>query len=141
MTRLARFVIRRRAVVIGVYAVLVPVALLLAGSVLPLLKAGGFEDPSRESWQTFEVLQQEFGSGTGDIIALYTTATGSVTDVTATAAITGVISRLRDDPGVGSIHGVHTTGAPHFVSRDETRTFLAVDLLGDEKQKTEAFLR
>ena len=141
MNRLARFVIRRRAAVIGFYVVLLPAALLLAGSALPLLKAGGFEDPGRESWQALQVLQREFGAGTGDIIALYTVTEGSVTGMAATAEITGVIARLQDDPGVGSVQGLYNTGAPHFVSYDESRTFLLVDLLGDEQQKTETYLR
>jgi len=65
----ARFVIRRRAAVLGLYAVLVPVAMICAGSVLPLLKSGGFEDLDQESWQAFELMQRELGVGTGDIIA------------------------------------------------------------------------
>ena len=40
----AHFVIRRRKVVLGLYVLLIPLALGLTGSVLPLLKAGGFED-------------------------------------------------------------------------------------------------
>ena len=137
----ARFVVRRRAVVIGLYAVLVPIALVLAGSVLPLLKAGGFEDPGRESWQAFELIQREFGAGTGDVIALYTTDTGTVYDVAVKARITSVISRLEQEPGVGAIQSFYSTSAPHFVSRDRIRTFLLIDLLGDEQKKIETFLR
>lgn len=137
----ARFVIRRRAVVIGLYALLMPMALMLAGSVLPMLKAGGFEDPGRESWQAFELIQREFGTGTGDIIALYTTETGTVDDLGVTAKMTSVISRLENDPEVGAVQSFYTTTAPHFVSGDRTRTFLLIDLLGDEQQKIETFLR
>jgi uncharacterized membrane protein YdfJ with MMPL/SSD domain len=138
---IARFVIRRRALVIGVYAVLVPVALVLAGSVLTKLKAGGFEDSGRESWQAFELIQREFGSGTGDVIALYTVDTGTVDDVVAAAKITGVISRLQQEPGVGAIQSVYNTSAQHFVSGDRSRTFLLIDLLGDEQKKIETYLR
>ena len=60
-----------------------------------------------------------------------------MTGAAATAEITGVISRLQDDPGVGAVQAVYTTGAPHFVSHDESRTFLLIDLLGDEQRKTE----
>lgn len=133
--------IRRRGVVIGLYAILAPIALVLSASVLPMLKAGGFEDPGRESWQAFEVIQREFGSGTGDILALYTAETGTVDDVAVMAGIQTVTSRLEDDPGVGTVQSVYNTDATHFVSRDRTRTFLVVDLLGDEHGKTEAFLR
>jgi uncharacterized membrane protein YdfJ with MMPL/SSD domain len=137
----ARFVIRRRALVLGLYAVLVPVAMVFAGSVLPLLKTGGFEDPDRESWQAFELIQREFGVGTGDIIALYTTATGTVEDSQAKSSILTVVSRLRNDPAVGAIESFYTTNASHFISRDRTKTFLVIDLLGDEQKKTETFRR
>jgi len=137
----AHFVIRRRKVVLGLYVLFIPLALGLTGSVLPLLKAGGFEDPSRESWQAFEIFQQEFGVGTGDVIVLYTTETGTVYDISVRAAISGVISRLTDDPDVSAVQSVYNTGAPHFVSQERNRTFLLVDLLGDEQQKIETFLR
>lgn len=137
----ARFVIRRRALIIGMYAVLVPVALVLAGSVLSKLKAGGFEDSGRESWQVFELIQREFGSGTGDVIALYTADAGTVDDVVAVAKITGVISRLQQEPDVGAVQSVYNTSAQHFVSNDRSRTFLLIDLLGDEQKKIETYLR
>ena len=134
-TTIASFVIRRRNYVIAIIALLAPVALVLAGSVLPMLKAGGFEDPSRESWQAFEVIQREFGTGTGDVIALYTTETGTVQDVAVKAAILSVIARLENEPGVGAIQSLYTTDASQFMSRDRTRTFLLIDLLGDEQKK------
>ena len=137
----AHFVIRRRNVVLGLYVLLIPIALGLSGSVLTLLKAGGFEDPSRESWQAFELVQQEFGVGTGDLIVLYTTETGTVYDIAVRAGISGVISRLTDDPDVSAVQSVYNTGAPHFVSQERNRTFLLIDLLGDEQEKIETFLR
>jgi RND superfamily putative drug exporter len=138
---IARFVTGRRTVVIALYILLVPVALALAGSVLPLLKAGGFEDSNRESWQAFEVIQREFGAGTGDIIALYTIPNGSVGDPIVTASIRAVISRLEQEPEVGAIQSLYNTGAPLFMSPDGTRTFLLIDLFGDEQKKIETFLR
>ncbi len=126
---------------LGLYAVLVPVAIVFAGSVLPLLKAGGFEDPDRECWQAFELIQRELGAGTGDIIALYTTPTGTVEDLQVMGSIQTVVSRLQNEPAVGAIESLYTTGAPHFISRDRTKTFLVIDLLGDEQQKTETFRR
>ena len=137
----AQVIIRHRIAVLAIYALLVPVAALMAGSVLPMLKAGGFEDPGRESWQTFEVLQREFGGGTGDVIALYKTETGTVNDVGVMAGILGVTSRLEEEAGVGAVQSLYNTDAQHFVSRDRKSTFLSIDLLGDEQQKIETFER
>ncbi|MDH5344383.1 MAG: MMPL family transporter [Gammaproteobacteria bacterium] len=141
METLARFVIRRRAIVLWAYGLLMPVALLLAGSVLPMLVAGGFEDPDRESWQAFEVMQREFGTGTGDIIALYTPESGTVDDIGVKAGILAAISRLEADPAVGAVMSLYTTDAQHFASHARDRTFVAVDLKGSEQEKIEAYLR
>ena len=138
---IARFVVRRHALVLAVYAVLIPVALTCAGSVLPLLKAGGFESPDQESWQAFELIQREFGAGTGDIIALYTAPTGKFDDPGVMSRILTVVERLERDPDVGAIESFYATGAPHLVSRDRSMTLLVIDLLGDEHKKIETFRR
>jgi uncharacterized membrane protein YdfJ with MMPL/SSD domain len=137
----ARFVIRRRTVVLGLYVVLVPVAMFFASSVLPLLKAGGFEDLDQESWQAFQLMQHELGVGTGDVIALYTTRSGTVEDPQVRDSILAVVSRLKNEPGVGAIESFDTMGAPHFISRDRAKTFLVVDLRGDDQKKNETFRR
>lgn len=138
---IARLVTRRPAAVLGLYAVLVPIALALAGSVLPLLTSGGFEDSSRESWQTFELLQREFGSGTGDVIALYSTGQGSIEDPDVARRVLGVAARLEKAPGVGEVRSFYDTRASHLASRDRTKTIIVVDLLGNEQEKIETFHR
>ena len=126
---------------VGLYALMAPVLLFMAGSVIPLLKAGGFEDYDKESWQVFEILQREFGAGTGDIIAVYSTDSGSITDIGVTAKILYAVSQIENDPDVGAIQSVYNSDAPHFVSDDRRSTFLMIDLLGDEQQKIDTFLR
>jgi hypothetical protein len=42
---------------------------VVASSVLPFLEAGGFDDPDRQSWQTFDVIQVELGAGTVDTVS------------------------------------------------------------------------
>jgi RND superfamily putative drug exporter len=138
---IARFTVRRRALVLGLYAVFVPITLSFAGSVLPLLKAGGFEDADQESWQTFELIQREFGTGTGDIIALYSAPTGTVDDPEVIDSIITVITRLEKETDVGAVANPYAIGAPHFFSRDRSKTILVIDLLGDEQKKIETFRR
>ena len=138
---LARFATRRPGRVVGLYVLLAPVLIVMAASVIPLLKAGGFEDYDKESWQAFEILQAEFGAGTGDVIAVYSTETGTVTDIGVTARILYAVSRIEEDPGVGAIQSVYNSDAPHFVSADRRSTFVMIDLLGDEQQKINTYLR
>ncbi|MGI9260957.1 MAG: MMPL family transporter [Woeseiaceae bacterium] len=140
-TALARFVTRKPALVVGVYALLVPILVMMTSSVIPMLKAGGFEDYDKESWQAFEVLQREFGAGTGDVIAVYTTETGSITDIGVTTRILYAMSGIEEDASVGAIQSLYNSDAPHFVSGDRKSTFLMIDLLGDEQHKIDTYLR
>lgn len=141
LSALARFVTQKPALVVGFFVLITPVLLVMASSVIPLLKAGGFEDYDKESWQAFEVLQREFGAGTGDVIAVYTTDTGTVTDIGVTAKILYAVAQIEDDPGVGAIQSVYNSDAPQFISDDRRSTFLMIDLLGDEQQKIDTYLR
>ena len=73
---LGRFCIRYRWPVIGVYAVLLPVALFFGIPVFKHLKAGGFEDRGEESWNVKEDLEKKIKVGGGDLIAIYTATSG-----------------------------------------------------------------
>lgn len=139
---LARFLVVHRVRVLALYALLLPGALFLGTSVFSHLKAGGFEDPTREGWRAFTMMQRELHVGTGDILALYQTPDGaSVEEPEVMGLILEVVTRVEADPAVGSVQSFYSTGAPHLVSRDKTRTFLIIDLEGDEQAKTEALAR
>jgi uncharacterized membrane protein YdfJ with MMPL/SSD domain len=138
---LARVMIRGRIWVLVTYAALVPLAAVFGAHVISQLKAGGFEDPDRESWRVYALMQRELGAGAGDVIAVYETVSGTVESPKVELSILQAIDRLEQDPEVTGVASVYSTGAPHFVSRDRTKTFVIVDLRGDEQRKTEVYRR
>ena len=138
---LARLVCARPRAWLAGYALVLAVAGVLALQVMPLLKAGGFEDPTRESWHAFSIMQNEMRAGMGDILALYSTPQGTIEDPEVMGAVLEVITRIEKDPSINTVFSYWSTGAPYLLSKDRTQTFLVIDLVGDEQAKTEALRR
>lgn len=138
---LGRFAVRRRFQIIACYALLVPLAVWFGAPVMGMLRTGGFEDFGAESWQVRERLINELGTGVADIIALYENPSGNVDDVEMLSAILGVIDVIEKDKDVVRVISYYTTGAPTLVSTDRTKTFVIVNLSGDDQHKKEVFDR
>lgn len=139
--RIARFCYARRWLVLGVYACVLPVTLVLGLQLFPKLEAGGFEDTSSESWAVKETLEKEIGVGGGDLIAIYATDGVTVDDVEVLAAVLTAKGRIENDPGVVSILSYYETGAQQLVSADRTKTLLFITLRGDDQEKLETYER
>ena len=138
---LGHFAVRRRWQIISLYALLVPVALWLGAPVMAMLRNGGFEDFGAESWQVRESLIRELGTGSADIIALYENPSGNVDDVEMLSAMLGVLDVLEKDKDVVRVVSYYTTGAASLVSSDRSKTFIVVNLSGDDQHKKEVFER
>jgi hypothetical protein len=71
---LGRLCVRRRWLILAVYAVLVPIGIILGAPAVRMLKVGGFEDFGAESWQVDRTLVNELGGGAPDILPISTTS-------------------------------------------------------------------
>ena len=72
LSRIGRFTIRRRKLVlIGAIVVFVASG-AYGGSVSKHLSSGGFDDPGSESYKADQVLERTFGSSTPNLILLVT---------------------------------------------------------------------
>ncbi len=138
---LGRFAFRRRTAILIVYALLVPVWLFFARGVMPLLRSGGFEDPTAESWQVRDVLTDEMGLGNADLIVIYSVPSGTIDEVEVLGAILPAIEAAKKDTDVIRVGSVYETGAPALASADRTKTFLIVSMSGDDETKSRAYLR
>lgn len=138
---LGRFAFRRRIAIVVLYAIVVPLGAWFSRGVLPLLRSGGFEDPSAESWQVRDVLTEKMHLGNADIIAIYTVASGTIDDVEFLSAVLPVIEQVRADKEVVRIMSTFDTGAAGLVSAARDKTFVVVSLTGDDESKSRAFAR
>jgi RND superfamily putative drug exporter len=138
---LGRFAVRRRWAIVIVYALLVPVSAIFGGSVMSLLRSGGFEDFGAESWQVRESLIHDLGIGVADVMALYTNKSGNVDDVEMLSGVLGAIEKIEGDKDVVKVLSYYSTAASSLVSKDRTRTMVIVNMSGDEQHKAEVFAR
>ncbi len=106
-----------------------------------MLRAGGFEDPSAESWRVRGIIVDELKIGTGDVVAIYTVPSGTVDDIEVLTAILPAVERVKQDQSVVTVRSMWDTGADVFVSKDRRRTFVAVSLLGDDQAMFETYAR
>jgi uncharacterized membrane protein YdfJ with MMPL/SSD domain len=138
---LGRFAFRRRVAIVALYAVLVPLWVFFARGVMPLLRSGGFEDPTAESWQVRDVLTSELGLGNPDLVVIYSVTTGTIDDVEVLNAILPASEAAKKDPDVVRVATIYDTGAAAFASADRKHTFVAMSMGGDDETKSRGYAR
>jgi RND superfamily putative drug exporter len=136
-----RFAFRHRIAIVVVYALLIPIGGWFSRGVLPMLRAGGFEDPSAESWRVRSMLVDKMKIGSGDVVVIYSVESGTVDDVEVLSAVLPALEAAKKDRDVVRIASMWDTGSDAFVSTDRKRTFVAVSLLGDDQAMFETYER
>lgn len=138
---LARWVVERRSLVIAFFLLLTPIAIVLGYPVFGLLKPGGFEDRSSQSWDATVKLHDELGVGNADMLVIFTVKSGTADDVEAINAILPVLDEVAQDQGVEHITSYYTTNIDTLLSKDKRRAVAIVTLRGDDFQKNSTYAR
>ncbi|MBM4281866.1 MAG: MMPL family transporter, partial [Deltaproteobacteria bacterium] len=136
-----RFAFRHRVAIVAVYALLIPLGAWFSRGVLPMLRAGGFDDPSAESWRVRGLMVEQMKIGSGDVVAIYTVASGTVDDVEVLAAVLPALEAVKKDVDVVAVRSMWDAGGDIFVSKDRRRTFVAVSLRGDDQAMFDTYGR
>jgi RND superfamily putative drug exporter len=117
-------------------------ALIAAGAVgftvFGKLKPDGFTDPDAESSKVQAVIDEEFG-GDVDVVAMVTAPAGTVDDAAVRAPATELATRIADDPNVAEAVSYWETRAPSLRSDDGRYGLIAIKLVDDDQDATEAF--
>src|SRR5690242_4892735 len=103
LTRLAQFTIRRRRLILVLAVVGFAVAGALGGGVAKHLSSGGFDDPSSESSQAKNVLEDHFKTGSPNLVLLVKADSGTVDATTLARAGQQLTTRLAAEPGVTDV--------------------------------------
>jgi len=119
---------RARWIVLAAGLVAVLGAALFGSGLFPLLKAGGFEDPHSQSSQARNLLDQQLGGSSSDVVLLLRSDTLTATDPAFASAAQRLLDPLRTRPEVASVTSYYSTQSPRFVSRDGHETFALVQL-------------
>ncbi len=102
MRRLARFVIRRRWVVLGITAALLPLAAFLGADVASRLSVGGYEDPGSESAQAATILTDQYNAADPDFVIVVTAKDGDVDDRAVVRAGRRLTRELGAEPQISN---------------------------------------
>lgn len=99
--RIASFTIRRRRLVLGLALVAFVLSAAIGGGVAERLSSGGFDDPGAESTAADQVLEDEFQTGTPNIVLVVTAPGGDVDDPEVAAAATDLAAELAAETSGG----------------------------------------
>ncbi|MFN2594365.1 MAG: MMPL family transporter [Actinomycetota bacterium] len=111
-TRLARFTIRRRRLILIAGGLFFLVAGAIGGNVASHLSAGGFQDPSAESTRADAALLKTFHTGSPNVVLVVTAKAGDVDASAVKAQGIAVTKKLQDDPDVVQAFSYWTLGSP-----------------------------
>ena len=112
LTRLGRFTVRRRRLVLSFTVLFMVAAAVLGTRAFGVLEGGGLEDPSSESEQASEALGRDFDSGDADLVLVATAAGGNVDAPAANAAGASLAERVAGVADVTEVSSYWSLGAP-----------------------------
>jgi putative drug exporter of the RND superfamily len=109
---------------------------ILGIPVINSLSAGGFQDPSSESWQAARLLSEKFQQG--DLrMAIAVTSGDGVQSEAARAVGTDIVTQLQASPYVTQVSSAWTApppAAPALISKDGKSGLIVVGLSGTETE-------
>lgn len=111
-TRLGRFTVHKRRGVLIASLVFLLVAGVLGSGAFGVLRGGGFNDPNSESTKAAEILAQDFGQVSADIVAVLSPAGGSVDSTQAGTMASEFTREVRGFDGIARAVSYWDLGQP-----------------------------
>jgi putative drug exporter of the RND superfamily len=111
-TMLGQLIVRRRRTVLAATLLGVVAAIVLGSGVFAGLTNGGFDDPASESTRAVGALEDEFATGSADLVAVVTARNGDVDAPAVVAAGTELTAELAAIAGVTDVSSYWSLGAP-----------------------------
>ena len=131
---IARFAIAAPRRIIAVALLVMLGAAIFGIPVTKSLSAGGFQDPTSESWQASRLLSDKFGQGDMQMLIAVTSDAGVQSGAARTVG-TYIVSQLQASPYVANVNSAWTTppsAAPAMVSKDGKTGLIVAGITGGE---------
>jgi RND superfamily putative drug exporter len=133
LTRLARFTVRRRRLVLVLSAIAFVVAGVFGSGVARSLTSGGFNNPAAEASRATDTLDRVFHQRQPNLVLLVTARNGSVDGAAVASAGRALTAQLASNPAVEQSASYWTLGSPPPLrSRDGRQALVLVSLRGDD---------
>ncbi len=135
LTRLGWFAVRRRRLVLAFTVLFMVVAGVVGGGAFGVLKGGGFDDPSSESQQARQLLEDRFGGGDPNVVLVATAEGLDVDDPAVAAEGAALAERLAATEGVEQVASYWSLGSPSSLrSLDGDTALVLARVTGDESE-------
>ena len=139
LTRLGRFTVRRRRLVLSFTVLFLVVAAVLGGGAFGVLKTAGFDDPGSESVRAQELLDEHFAGGEPNVVLVLTADGRSVDDADLVAEGEAIAARLDAIEGVEQVASYWSLGSPPPLrSNDGDTALVLARVTGDDAAIDEA---
>ena len=132
LSRLGRFVLRRRWAILAATLAAIALAGAFGGGAIGHLRSGGFEDPAAESVKAAAVLRDTFGTGDPNLVLLVTAKNGDVDDPAVTRRGQDLTRRLAAEPDLTQVASYWSLHAPSLRSEDGRQALVLGRVTGDE---------
>jgi putative drug exporter of the RND superfamily len=140
LTRLARFLIRhRRLVLAGTVAFLVASA-AFGGNVASKLSTGGFEDPGLESSKAQDLLQDNFGGALPNMVLLVTAKDGKIDDPAIAQAGAALTQQLAAEDTIVQAVSYWTLGNAPPLSSNDGQQALVLAYIGGTQNEVDDYI-
>ena len=131
---LAELAIRAPRWVLGVTLMFIVSAAVFGAPVIKSLPAGGFQDPTSQSWQAAEALSDKFGQGDMPLIVTGS-ADAAASNPEARRVATDLVEQLKHSPNVAGVTSAWTapeSAAHELISRDGKTGLIVAGITGGE---------
>jgi RND superfamily putative drug exporter len=133
LTRLGRFTVRRRRLVLSLTALFVVAAAVFGTRAFGVLQGGGFDDPSSESARAASLVGHRFADTDPDVVLVVRGRHAGVDDPAVRDAAATVVATARQVPGVDNVASYWEAGSSKEMRSDDGRAALVlVNASGDD---------
>jgi RND superfamily putative drug exporter len=129
---LARWLLRRRVLVLVVALVAVGLAGVFGAGAVAKLRSGGFEDPTASSTRAAAALRDTFHTGEPNLVLLVTADGSTVDQARVASGGLELTRRLAAERDVGEVQSYWTTKAPALRSADGRQALVLARIAGDD---------
>ena len=134
MKRLGKFLIGHSKTSLFGFIALILLSSIWGFQSFPLLKGGGYDDPSSDSVAVLKTLQNEFDQSAAEVVMILDFAEGAEAESSA-ATTHSLVRELKAIDGVKGVTSYYTLGRPvTLLSDDKKATYVFVDLKQKVKQ-------
>ena len=131
--RIGRLAVGRPKAVLIATSVLLVVMVAVGIGAFGVLKSGGFDDTSSQSWRSQEAINAQFG-GQPNLVLVVGARTGDVDNGAAAQAGQTLTRELSADHGVSNVVSYFSNHSPALRSTDGRDAMVLVRVLGDDNQ-------